>query len=121
MAKLSTPRCASAVSSWVSLVRSPLFQAPPWTSTIVGNGPTPRGRYTRASQGVPSSCWYSTSLTSTSNVTVVAIRPSLHSYLTRRPRRHRRRNGGLSQSAREEDGYSYRDNHADDGCPEDAQ
>src|SRR5579864_7340387 len=69
------PRCASAVFSWVSLVRSPLFHAPPCTSTIVGKGPTPRGRYTRASQGVPSNCWYSTSLTSTSNPTVVAIRP----------------------------------------------
>src|SRR5205807_6567040 len=58
----------------VSLVRSPLFQAPPWTSRTVGNGPVPTGRYTRASQGSSPRRWYSTSLTSTSNSTLVAMR-----------------------------------------------
>src|SRR5882762_8427378 len=73
MATVSTPWAAMAWFISVSLSRSPLFHAPPWTSTTVGNGPVPTGRYTRASHGASPWRWYSTSLTSTSNSTVVAI------------------------------------------------
>src|SRR6266851_9146069 len=74
MATVKIPWAASPWFISVSLSRSPLFQAPRWTSTTVGNGPVPTGRYTRASQGTSPWRWYSTSLTTTSNSTVVAIR-----------------------------------------------
>src|SRR6185312_6807031 len=51
---------------------------------MVGKGPTPSGRYTRANHGTPSSCWYSTSRTSTSNATVVAMPASVPSGCRRR-------------------------------------
>src|SRR5260221_1451033 len=74
MATVNTPWAAIAWFSRASLSRSPLFHAPPWTSTTVGNGSVPIGRYTRANQGSSPWRWYSTSLTSTSNSTLVAIR-----------------------------------------------
>src|ERR1700757_2085443 len=42
-----------AMASWRrhSVVRSLRHQAPPWHSTSAGNGPSPRGRNTRASSG----------------------------------------------------------------------
>src|SRR6266568_7248347 len=89
MATVNTPWAAMARFIRVSFSRSPLFHAPPWTSTTVGNGPAPTGRYTRANQGSSPWRWYSTSLTSTSNSTLVAIRgvyTRLHQLFDQRPR-----------------------------------
>src|ERR1051326_6576484 len=132
MATVRMPRAASAWFSCASLVRSPLFHAPPCTSTMVGNGPTPSGRYTRASLGVPSSCWYSTSLTSdkASKPAVVAIRASvlsgrdatlrLNSVRSRADARGVPLLDGL-HAPRQPRGHGHRDDDGNDRCPEYAQ
>ena len=48
----TTPVFASASFMTVSFRRSPRHQAPPWSSTIMGKGPSPRGLKRRASSGV---------------------------------------------------------------------
>src|SRR5215468_8852180 len=56
-----------------SVVRSLRHQAPPWHSTSAGNGPSPRGLYTRASSGLSPWRRYSTSSTSYSVVLVSEV------------------------------------------------
>src|SRR5258707_14937690 len=51
-----------------SVRRSLWHQAPPWHSTRAGNGPSPRGLYTRANSGLSPWRRYSTSSTSKSVV-----------------------------------------------------
>ena len=53
--------------------RSLMHQAPPWHSTSAGNGPSPRGRNTRASSGLSPWRRYSTSSTSNSWVLVSSV------------------------------------------------
>ena len=50
METTTTPLAASPSAIAGLLVRSPLFQAPPWMSSSAGNGPLPYGWYTMASQ-----------------------------------------------------------------------
>src|SRR5262249_29282459 len=66
---IDTTPC-EAMYSWrsFSVNRSLRHQAPPWHSTMAGNGPAPRGLYTRASNGLSSWRRYSMSATSKSVV-----------------------------------------------------
>src|ERR1051325_6993502 len=66
-----------AMYSWRSLSdrRSLRHQAPPWHSTSAGNGPAPRGVWTRASSGA--SPWRRYSTSATSNSVVFASRTAV--------------------------------------------
>src|SRR5205807_1765363 len=81
------PACAMAWWRSFSVNRSCRHQAPPWHSTSAGNGPSPRGLNTRASNGLSPWRRYSMSSTSkswvlvsilASNVAVMIATISLH-------------------------------------------
>src|SRR5580692_11001465 len=64
----TTPWDAMYLWRSASVRRSLWHQAPPWHSTTAGNGPCPRGLYTRANSGLSPWRRYSTSSTSKSVV-----------------------------------------------------
>src|SRR5215813_3944664 len=74
-----TPFLARASFAALPFRRSPRTQAPPCSSTMIGNGPLPRGLKRRASSGLSPCRRYSTSATSMSYAVCVpgAMRVSL--------------------------------------------
>src|SRR5918999_5672834 len=68
-----TPFFASASLPALPFRRPPRPQAPPCSSTMIGNGPLPRGLKRRASKGLSPCRRYSTSATSTSYVVCVLV------------------------------------------------
>src|SRR5439155_26624795 len=68
-----TPFLASASLAALPFRRSPRTHAPPCNSTIIGNGPLPRGLKRRASRGLSPCRRYSTSSMSTAYGVCVLI------------------------------------------------